>query len=82
MTRSDKDMGDYQLCLFLMSTKLTDYARQSAAIGNNRRAMRALALAEAKHNASLGDRVGKRLALADAKFLRRAERRGRMVPAE
>jgi hypothetical protein len=41
-----------------------------------------LALAEAKHHASLGDHIGKRLALADAKFHNQAERRGRTVPAE
>ncbi len=75
-------MRDKQLCLFLTSTKLADYARQAASEGKNQRAMRALALAEAKHHAAGGDYVGKRLALADAKFLGRAERMGRTVPAE
>jgi len=70
------------LCLLALSTAIADNARRLAAEGNTARAMRALALSEALHHAAGGDHVGKRLALADAKFLRRAEQRNRMVPAE
>ncbi len=70
------------LCLSTLSAAIADTARRLAAEGNIHRAMRALALAEAAHHAAGGDHVGKRLALADAKFFGRAERRGRMVAAE
>ena len=69
-------------CLSALSVALADNARRLAAEGNTTRSMRALALAEALHHAAGGDYTGKRLALADAKFFGRAERRGRMVPSE
>lgn len=75
-------MIERHFCLSALSVAIADNARRLAAEGNTARAMRALALAEALHHAAGGDKVGKRLALAEAKFLRRAEQRGRMVPAE
>lgn len=75
-------MTERSFSLAALSVAIADNARRLAAQGNTARAMRALALAEALHHAAGGDKVGKRLALAEAKFLRRAEQRGRMVPAE
>jgi hypothetical protein len=75
-------MTQRSFCLSVLSAAIADNARRLAAEGNIPRAMRALALSEALHHAAGGDHVGKRLALADAKFLGRAERRGRMAPAE
>ena len=75
-------MINRHFCLSALSVAIADSARRLAAEGNTTRAMRALALAEALHHAAGGDYTGRRLALADAKFFGRAERRGRMVPAE
>jgi hypothetical protein len=65
-------------CLSALSVAIADNARRLAVEGNIHRAMRALALAEALHHEAGGDKVGKRLALAEAKVLRRAERRSQM----
>jgi hypothetical protein len=73
-------MIERSICLSALSTAMADNARRLAVAGNISRAMRSLALAEALHHAAGGDDVGKRLALADAKFFRRAERRGRAIP--
>ena len=58
-----------------MSVALTDNARQLAAEGELERAMRTLAIADALRKAARGDRLGRRLALNDARVLRRAQQR-------
>jgi hypothetical protein len=61
------------------SIRAADAARCLATHGQHLPAMRALAVADAAHHAAGGDRQGKRLALADARFYRRAMRQ--RVPA-
>lgn len=58
---------------------LAEHARRLAVEGKTERAMRSLALAEAFQHAAGGDDVGKKLALKDAKSLRRAEKREKNV---
>jgi hypothetical protein len=61
------------------SIRAADCARRLAAQNKHLAAMRALAVADAAHQAAGGDRQGKRLALQDARFYRRAMRQ--RVPA-
>ena len=63
--------------LIRLSVALSEYARRLAEQGNTHRAMRSLALAEALHYRAGGDEIGAKLALKDAKSLRKAERRER-----
>lgn len=72
-------MKERHLCLATLSAVLADGARRLAAEKNFPRAMRALALAEVLHHAAENNRTDKRLALIEAKFLGRAERRSRML---
>ena len=62
-----------------LSIALSENARRLAEQGKLERAMRSLALADALHHAAGGDEVGKKLALQDAKSLRKAERREKSV---
>lgn len=61
--------------LIRLSVVLSENARRLAEQGKNHRAMRSLALAEALHHKAGGDEIGAKLALKDAKSLRKAERR-------
>jgi hypothetical protein len=63
------------------SIRAADCARRLATRGQHLPAMRALAVADAAHRAAGGDKQGKRLALADARFYRRAMRARVRVPA-
>lgn len=58
--------------LSALSAALEIRARELASDGQQLQAMRALALADALHHAAGGDKVGKRLAMSDAKHLKRA----------
>jgi hypothetical protein len=58
-----------------MSVALADSARQLAAAGELTLAMLRLAVADALRKAARGDKLGRRLALLDARALRRAMRR-------
>ncbi|CAB4141892.1 hypothetical protein UFOVP421_11 [uncultured Caudovirales phage] len=55
---------------------LADGARRAAEQGELTRAMRLLAVADAVRKAARGDRLGRKLALNDARVLRRAALRG------
>lgn len=70
-------MSSRNLCLRTLSNDLANNARRLAADKNFPRAMRSLALAEVLFHAAENNQVDKRLALIDAKFLGRAERRAR-----
>lgn len=61
------------------SIAFTDTARQLAAQGDLTRAMMRLAVADALAKAARGDSLGRRLALLDAKALRRAARAKREI---
>jgi len=63
------------------STRAANRARCLATQGQHLAAMRALAVADAAHQAAGGDLQGRKLALADARFYRRAMRARVMVPA-
>ena len=63
------------------SIRAADAARCLAMRGQHLAAMRALAVADAAHRAAGGDRQGRKLALADARFYRRAMRARVMVPS-
>ena len=54
---------------------LADGARRAAEQGELTRAMRLLAVADAVRKAARGDRLGRKLALNDARVLRRAQQR-------
>ena len=58
--------------LSMISAALEIRARELASDGEQLKAMRALALADALHHAAGGDDIGKRIALSDAKHLKRA----------
>ncbi|MFM2150298.1 MAG: hypothetical protein RLZZ187_2604 [Pseudomonadota bacterium] len=58
-----------------MSVAVADSARQLAVAGDLTRAMLQLAIADALRKAARGDKLGRRLALLDARALRRAMRR-------
>jgi hypothetical protein len=62
-----------------LSVALSENARRLAEQGELNRAMRSLALADALQHAAGGDKVGKKLALQDAKTHRKAERREKNV---
>lgn len=70
-------MNHKAMRLIACSVALSDNARRLAEQGKTHRAMRSLALAEALHYRAGGDEIGARLALKDAKSLRKAERRER-----
>ena len=57
-----------------MSVAVADTARQLAAAGHLTRAMLRLAVADACRKAAAGDSLGRKLALLDARALRRAMR--------
>lgn len=54
---------------------LADSARRAAGEGELTKAMRLLALADAMRKAARGDWLGRKLALKDARVLRRAQQR-------
>lgn len=54
---------------------LADSARRAAGEGELAKAMRLLALADAMRKAARGDWLGRKLALKDARALRRAQQR-------
>lgn len=54
---------------------LADSARRAAGAGELTKAMRLLALADAMRKAARGDWLGRKLALKDARVLRRAQQR-------
>jgi hypothetical protein len=60
--------------LTAMSVAIADTARRHAAAGELTRAMLRLAVADALRKAATGDSLGRRLALLDARALRRAMR--------
>ena len=62
-----------------MSVAVADSARQLAVAGDLTRAMLQLAIADALRKAARGDKLGRRLALLDARALRRAMRRRKAV---
>jgi hypothetical protein len=62
-----------------MSVAVADSARQLAAAGELSQAMLRLAIADALRKAARGDKLGRRLALLDARALRRAMRRRKAV---
>lgn len=57
-----------------MSVAVSDSARQLAAAGELTRAMLRLAVADALRKAARGDKLGRKLAMNDARVMRRALR--------
>lgn len=74
--RQDNDRAQR---LDAMSVAVADSARQLAVAGDLTRAMLQLAIADALRKAARGDKLGRRLALLDARALRRAMRRRKAV---
>jgi len=67
--------------LTAMSVAVADTARRHAAAGELTRAMLRLAVADALQKAATGDSLGRRLALLDARALRRGMRARRATEA-
>lgn len=63
--------------LAILAVTLRAHALHLAEDGKHLEAQRAMALHEAAHHGAGGDRQGMRLALSEARFLRRAARRQR-----